>query len=367
MRKRLLHYLSCFLLIFICFSCSNNVEEIYFSKYSFEDAKVSNPLLLDLKLNTTKRYLEKDNEDAYVLTDSTLNKGNLIFNLTLDSNNNILKTKKEEKIVHVFERVTSNDLGVSENEINILLRKNVWKQISRADNKDESFDIATYYNFKNDTVNKVKNYMMNGVLVRSEVQSYKYFIRKYKKHYFLQIIGIHPKNKFNVILEIRKISENLSRFSGIKGFETLELQKAGISHKKLNSYKIENFQICNEDLIGQYYYNNQGSQYKGGNQKIKKLVSDKIKKSNKKTDTGYIRIRFIVNCEGNIGNFSILEVDENYKVTDFSDDLVLDLFFTVAKLKDWSLGRLTENGDYYDNYKYITFKIRNGEVLAVLP
>jgi len=82
--------------------------------------------------------------------------------------------------------------------------------------------------------------------------------------------------------------------------------------------------------------------------------------------SGYITLRFIVDCEGKIYKVKVLQVDENYKTCRFDKQFVSDLNDYIHTLDRWE-----KNLSVYDlknvNYiAYISFRIKNGEVVNVV-
>ena len=88
-------------------------------------------------------------------------------------------------------------------------------------------------------------------------------------------------------------------------------------------------------------------------------------KNNGYTDSGYLNFRFLVTCEGNPGWFEIIQVDENYKPTQFSKEMVAQLLSLTAQPEHWN--SLTYNEKPFDYYMYVSYKIENGTIAEILP
>lgn len=129
------------------------------------------------------------------------------------------------------------------------------------------------------------------------------------------------------------------------------------------------FQLCNPYLYRnnprhRYYY--KGTFYKGGIYQINKLFKQYYSPPKNNHESGLIKVEFIVNCEGKPGEFSILELDENYKVRPFSSAISEQLLSFTKTLTEWNAGQ-NQNGEKIDTYRFLTFKIRNGEVVEIFP
>lgn len=105
-----------------------------------------------------------------------------------------------------------------------------------------------------------------------------------------------------------------------------------------------------------------------------KIVKDYIKKQFKsKYDTsqnGYITFRYFINCYGKPGNYSILQQDKDYNKISFKKQITDSLFSIVSKLDIYKVKYDYYKGkekDIIDYFIFFTFKIRNGEIEAILP
>ncbi|WKN42288.1 hypothetical protein [Tunicatimonas pelagia] len=124
-----------------------------------------------------------------------------------------------------------------------------------------------------------------------------------------------------------------------------------------------NFEVCHEDLLYPYFHHLDVS-YAGE----KPAMVDKYKtlfKPSAKPENGYITIRFIVNCTGEAGRFRVIEMDENYTLKSFSNELVTQLYEITRSLEGWDV--LESDNQSYDYVRYITFKIHNGEIKDIMP
>ncbi len=83
------------------------------------------------------------------------------------------------------------------------------------------------------------------------------------------------------------------------------------------------------------------------------------------TDSGYLNFRFLVTCLGKPGWFETIQVDTNYKPTQFNPEMVSQLLELTALPEHWnSLNHQEEPLDYY---MYVSYKIENGTIAEILP
>ena len=100
-------------------------------------------------------------------------------------------------------------------------------------------------------------------------------------------------------------------------------------------------------------------------------VLDETRQFLAKTDkvysgNGYITLRFIVDCEGKIYRVKVLQVDENYKSIHFDKRLVSDLNDYIHTLDRWEKNLSAYDLKSVSFIAYISFRIKNGEVVNVI-
>jgi len=131
----------------------------------------------------------------------------------------------------------------------------------------------------------------------------------------------------------------------------------------------EGFQSCNDNIVD-YYNSRKGdtngevASYSEGKNGLRKYILSQYRNKNY-TDSGYLNIRFIINCKGKIGRFIIHENSLNLEPTVFSKDLKDQLFQLTTQLKQWN--PVIIEGVEMDSYMYISYRIENGEITEILP
>ncbi|WP_420571450.1 hypothetical protein [Kordia sp.] len=129
----------------------------------------------------------------------------------------------------------------------------------------------------------------------------------------------------------------------------------------------DGFEVCNEHYILQYY-NPERARYSKGKNELRNFILSNYKNKNY-TDSGYLNIRFVINCKGEAGRYVIHENDLNLKPKTFTKDLKEQLFELTTQLKEWNPNLITgKNGSaYYDTYMYISYKIEHGNITEIIP
>jgi len=127
----------------------------------------------------------------------------------------------------------------------------------------------------------------------------------------------------------------------------------------------ENFKLCHEDLTIPFNYGGFGLVYDGEKKKLVETINDKFSYQKTKGQTGFITIRFIINCEGQTGRFRVIEMDLNLKEKKFDKKISSQILNITKELDGWkSLERWEKK---WDVQQYLTFKFKDGVLIDILP
>ncbi|SFN52029.1 hypothetical protein SAMN04487989_101973 [Bizionia echini] len=125
----------------------------------------------------------------------------------------------------------------------------------------------------------------------------------------------------------------------------------------------EGFDVCNENYILQYY-NPERATYSKGKNGLRQFILSNYKNKGY-SDSGYLNIRFIINCKGEAGRYVIHENDLDLQPKTFNTDLVNQLFQLTTELKTWNPNYVHDA--YRDSYMYLSYRIENGEITEIIP
>jgi hypothetical protein len=124
------------------------------------------------------------------------------------------------------------------------------------------------------------------------------------------------------------------------------------------------FMVCKPELVFQYY--NTGSYYKDHKKEIAQYFINRfIAPADTLHQTGYITIRFMINCKGETGRFRKYEIDGNYQPFHFNAGISDQLLVLTKQIKGWQPAVYKDK--IYDSYQYITFRIKNGKIVSITP
>ena len=92
-----------------------------------------------------------------------------------------------------------------------------------------------------------------------------------------------------------------------------------------------------------------------------------LRRNNRKFgSSGYVTFRFVVDCAGFRQPMTqVLQTDANYAAFHFRLELVSELYAFLKTLKDWRTANYSGHAISY--FTYLTFKITDGKIVAVIP
>jgi len=125
----------------------------------------------------------------------------------------------------------------------------------------------------------------------------------------------------------------------------------------------EGFNVCNDNYIAQYY-NSTELPYPNGKNGFREYINLAYVNNNY-SDSGYLNIRFIINCKGEVGRFVIHENNLDLEPNAFNKDLKNQLFRLTSEAKGWKPTFLWDENR--DSYMYVSYKIENGEITEIIP
>lgn len=83
--------------------------------------------------------------------------------------------------------------------------------------------------------------------------------------------------------------------------------------------------------------------------------------------SGYVTFRFIIDCEGIMSRVLVQQTDENYKPFHFQKEFVNDLYSFLKTMRLWKTNIQVENLKNINYVSFISFKIKNGEIVNIIP
>ena len=132
----------------------------------------------------------------------------------------------------------------------------------------------------------------------------------------------------------------------------------------LQNGESNSFSFCSAGSVTQYYRS--GAHHGGRTPALKRFFAEHYAPPKGVTgQDGYIRIRFVINCEGKTGLFEMLESDFDYQPKKFHPGVAQQLFELTRLIDDWDPGVCGEKR--CDSSMFITFKLKEGRIEELLP
>jgi len=125
----------------------------------------------------------------------------------------------------------------------------------------------------------------------------------------------------------------------------------------------KSFERCNDKLPIGFFHSAAPGIYKGGKPTFKSYILANYSE-NSYSDSGFLNLRFLINCKGDIGDIETNELDTNYEISSLNSELVNELSRLTFRKEHWNT---IETVDARDTYMYIIFKIEHGKITEILP
>jgi hypothetical protein len=155
-------------------------------------------------------------------------------------------------------------------------------------------------------------------------------------------------------------------FFGCDNSEKAEIKyqyRIGYINPETSRYSID-FKLCNEEYIVGYYSSYAPQVYKNDKIAFRNFIRDNYQNKDYK-DTGFLNLRFHINCEGQVGNVEVNELDQDLELTNLNKELVQQLINLSINKNNWN--SFEYEGKQFDTYMYLIFKLENGNVHEILP
>lgn len=125
------------------------------------------------------------------------------------------------------------------------------------------------------------------------------------------------------------------------------------------------FYLCNQADIFQYHNNELGLEYEGEKIALDAVFREKYVPPSDAAGSGLIRIRFVVNCKGETDRFRVIAMNEQYQATAFDDRVVQQLLAICKNLDGWTPKKYQDKE--IDFYQHLIFKIKEGQLIEIMP
>lgn len=143
-------------------------------------------------------------------------------------------------------------------------------------------------------------------------------------------------------------------------------KRIGYIHPDSALFGAGSFQPCGDSRqILDYYNGTPDAGYTGGKRALWAAINPQVDPAALRRESGYLTFRFVVNCKGEAGWFVLEQAGLDYRKKVFDQQTIRHLSGIVAGLKAWH--PTVFRGKPQDAYCYLTFKLKDGEIVDLLP
>lgn len=359
------------------FSCSNknNIDSLYIGAYKNMDQMVPYPFIIQQKKDSAYLFNNKG-----ILIDKAINNKTIKF-----KEKHFKIHRKKNDCFYAYDIIDT--LSLRSVDILKFTQVKLRKDIDTKALKNELEKTLWKYNVTED-----QNYTPNKDLVIEQTIQFKKDSLTFLREYFyqdLKIISEYETKGYKLFkidgvcfLSFQKEKDNPQTIYQIIDFNTNEIKLKDFSSRnekdisfykvaiKNNCYKrsIEQanyYSNCFDGYQGEYYYDEDVT-YNKGNEYILNYVNIGVPK--KEDKSGYIIIHFNINCNSNLGNFGLIQMNRDFKKTSFSKEMIKHLINKVSTLNDFpSTNSQIDWLNYKDVHAFLMFKLQNGKIVDLCP
>lgn len=124
---------------------------------------------------------------------------------------------------------------------------------------------------------------------------------------------------------------------------------------------------CKDYNVFFYQGNGRGKYPEASSTMLKEVQSFLKRKGNHYSGSGYITFQFMINCDGKKMNKTrVLQTDEKYNKDHFDKGLVEELYTFLNTMDKWKIFKI-KSGESLSYHAFITFKIKNGKAVNIIP
>ena len=123
--------------------------------------------------------------------------------------------------------------------------------------------------------------------------------------------------------------------------------------------------VCFEEVLFPSHYNRTIIQYIHGKDSLTTFFYKNYDNHGITNESGYITVKFVINCEGKTGRYQVLETGIDYSEKHFHEDLITELLELTQEMDEWT--PFYRGDSRFDSFHHLTFKIQNGELDEILP
>lgn len=131
-------------------------------------------------------------------------------------------------------------------------------------------------------------------------------------------------------------------------------------------YSFPDFQLCNPFINrrlarDRFYF--KYTSYEGGSRKLLDIFQSKYRPQGLANVNAIIKVGFVVNCTGQVGQVKLVTMNKDYKEIKLDDKITDQIITIFGSLGPWAPGEF--QGHEVDTYKYILIRFNDGQITDI--
>lgn len=255
---------------------------------------------------------------------------------------------ENEEGLFVFKR--NNEYSLLEDSIEYFYQQ-YWKTI--VDNQHGLIEELSFYGDNDSASKAIKRYFYQNKLVHEESLKTQFAISNFKQQYFITQTNL-TQNKDTISESIQLIL----RFNKTKiktQNDYFQVGKVFDSSKPFVHCKNTRPRLFQDSQL----------KYKGGKMALEKYFLDNYEWI-ETDESGFITIRFTVNCQGEVGDLELEQINSESREVLFDYEIINQLLNITAQTPNWIPAK-NEDGEPTDARAVLIFKMKQGTLIEVLP
>lgn len=122
--------------------------------------------------------------------------------------------------------------------------------------------------------------------------------------------------------------------------------------------------LCGLGITYPYYVSK--DYYKKDFNHFKEHIIENYDPSISKHNSFIVRIQFMINCKGEIGNYKVRSYDYNYQPIQISKEITTHFLKLIDEYNLWNTP-LNRYNEEVNIFKFYAFKVHNGIIIEILP
>lgn len=286
---------------------------------------------------------------------------------------NIRKWKLDHDVLQI-DSMNYTISTLSDDALKIMDRRvQVFKKLS---DQSQKINIDSFRNliieskyFKSDSLGKILSFGDSTIISWTEEKTEKrcFDFFEFKGNFFLYQYGQKDHCEKEFIGNVFQILNYSKKGFSVRSFypdHGVRVNYQALSSADLKpEFESDSFQRCG--FGGLYFHKSIIDAHEKSGRFIESHFLNRFNESVFEIKDGFLAMKFVVNCEGEIGNFYSEFIDENYRGSEIELSIFQEFKNEIIRFGGWKPYDI--NGFNYDSLKSMIFRFESGRLISVNP